>query len=80
MIWISNTLVAIFACTPIRGFYDFSVPAKCINTVQFYWASAVLNVITDFLILVLPMPVVWKLHMSLRRKIGVSLLFVMGGL
>ena len=80
MIWISNTLVAIFACTPVRGFYDSSVQAKCINSVQFYWASAVLNVITDFTILVLPMPVVWKLDMTSKRKVGVSLLFVVGGL
>ena len=73
-------MVAIFACNPIRGFYDLSVQARCIDSVSFYWANASLNVITDAIILVLPMPVVWRLHMPVRRKIGVSLLFVAGGL
>lgn len=80
MIGISNALVAAFACTPIRGFYDPSVPARCIDSPSFYWANASLNVITDVIILVLPIPVVWGLQMSIRRKIEITLLFLTGGL
>ena len=80
-IGISLTLVAVFPCTPIQGFYDLTVPARCVDPVSFYWACALLNgVITDAIILVLPMPVVWKLQMSLRRKIGITLIFLLGGL
>ncbi|MCJ1240094.1 hypothetical protein MMC14_008094 [Varicellaria rhodocarpa] len=56
MIGVSTTLAAIFACSPVRGFYDSSVKARCIDDVKFYWASACLNVITDAFILILPMP------------------------
>lgn len=80
MVGISNALVAIFACRPIRGFYDKSVKAFCIDSVSFYWANATLNVVTDAIVLLLPMPVIWRLQMPLRRKIGLSLLFILGGL
>ena len=80
MIGISTTLAAIFACSPVRGFYDSSVKARCIDDVKFYWASACLNVITDAFVLVLPMPMVWRLQTTLRRKIGLSIIFVIGGL
>ncbi|MCJ1373901.1 hypothetical protein MMC20_005131 [Loxospora ochrophaea] len=79
-IGISTTLVAIFSCTPVRAFYDSSVTGHCINDVHFYWASASLNVATDAIILTLPMPMVWRLQTDLRRKIGISLLFIIGGL
>ncbi len=69
-----------FPCRPVRGFYDFSVPARCIDSVKFYWAQAVLNIATDAIILVLPLPMVWRLQTTLSRKIAISLLFMLGGL
>ncbi|KAK7756160.1 hypothetical protein SLS62_001752 [Diatrype stigma] len=77
---IANTLVAMFACTPVRGFFDSSVPAMCIDDVKFYWCTAILNVVTDLYILILPIPVVWKLQTTLKRKIAISLIFTIGGL
>lgn len=77
---VANTLVAIFACNPVQGFYDMSVPSTCINDVQFYWATAVLNVVTDLYILLLPMPMVWGLQTTLKRKLAIAMIFVLGGL
>lgn len=79
-IWISTTLVAVFACRPIQAFYDFSIQGTCIDSVKFYWASATLNVITDLIVLTLPMPLVWKLRIPTKRKIGISLIFIAGGI
>ena len=76
----SNTLVAIFACNPIRGFWVATVKAKCIDAVRFYWATAILNVVTDVYILVLPLPQVWQLQISKKQKIGLTALFTLGGL
>ncbi|KAL9620508.1 MAG: hypothetical protein Q9160_004977 [Pyrenula sp. 1 TL-2023] len=69
-----------FACRPVRGFYDASVSAKCINDVRFYWATAILNIVTDMYILVLPMPIVWRLHTTMRRRLAISAIFMLGGL
>ena len=76
----ANTLVAIFSCKPVRGFFDASVPATCIDDTKFSWATAILNVVTDFYILVLPIPVVRKLNTTLGRKIAISMIFTVGGL
>ncbi|KAI9852405.1 MAG: hypothetical protein M1824_001994 [Vezdaea acicularis] len=77
---VSNVLVAIFACHPVRAFWDFTVKGKCINSNNFYWATAVLNVITDTYIILLPMPNVWRLRITTLQKLGLSLLFFLAGL
>lgn len=76
----ANTLVAIFSCKPVRSFFDLDVPGTCTDATKFSWATAILNVVTDFYILVLPIPVVRKLHTTLGRKIAISLIFMVGGL
>lgn len=76
----ANVLVTMFSCHPIRSFFDATVPGTCINTVHFYWATAILNVLTDVFILVLPMPTVWKMQATVQRKLAISLVFVLGGL
>ncbi|KZL78215.1 integral membrane protein [Colletotrichum tofieldiae] len=56
-------------CLPISGFWDFTVPAKCIpNAVDWYFLSLTM-IVTDFAILILPLPAVRKLNTSRRRKI-----------
>ncbi|KAI9680045.1 MAG: hypothetical protein M1817_005061 [Caeruleum heppii] len=79
-ILISHTLVCIFACRPVQGFWKTDVSSKCINAVRFYWAQATLNVITDVFILLLPIPATWSLRITRRQKVGLSGLFMLGGL
>jgi hypothetical protein len=38
----------------------------------------VLNIISDVAVLLLPQPQVWKLQMPLKRKIGVSIIMMLG--
>ncbi|QSZ35672.1 hypothetical protein DSL72_006794 [Monilinia vaccinii-corymbosi] len=38
------------------------------------------DVATDLLVLALPLPVIWKLHMTKDRKIGLSFIFMLGSL
>jgi hypothetical protein len=42
------------------------------------WSNAVLNLITDIAIFILPMPVILRLNMSIGSKIGLVVLFSMG--
>jgi hypothetical protein len=41
-------------------------------------ASSVFNAASDLLLLLLPLPLVWGLQLPLRRKVGVTLLFITG--
>lgn len=56
------------------------MPGHCIGSHQLGVASGTLNVVSDFLILTLPLPIIWRLQMSTRKKVGVIAIFALGGL
>ncbi|KAL8760592.1 MAG: hypothetical protein Q9184_003224 [Pyrenodesmia sp. 2 TL-2023] len=51
---------------------------KCLNTFHLLLAYSISDVIVDVLILVLPLPLVWMLHMRTARKFAVSGIFLLG--
>ena len=51
---------------------------KCFDFIYFYLAYAITDLITDVMILSLPVPMVWGLHMPTRRKVSVSCIFLLG--
>ena len=73
-------LVSIFACVPVRGYWDLTTPARCINTRKLFMGNAIINIITDAVIVALPMGKVWHLQMSRGRRLAVSGMFLLGGL
>ncbi|TVY51764.1 Satratoxin biosynthesis SC1 cluster protein 4 [Lachnellula cervina] len=69
----------IFPCKPISANWDVTITdGKCADKTKIYLATAGLNVITDILILALPIPMVWNLQMPRRRRIGLVGLFALG--
>lgn len=81
VLWcISQILVSAFTCIPIEGLWDPTVSAVC-NAIgpdpQFYMAS-VGNIVTDFIILLLPLPVVWKLKLRRPQKVVLFVVFGVG--
>lgn len=43
-------------------------------------SNAATNVFTDFMILFLPIPMIWQLQLSWIRKAGLLLVFMLGAL
>lgn len=56
------------------------IPHTCVNIDAELVAVSVLNVVSDFLILGLPLPMLWKLHTAKKRKIELMALFLLGSL
>src|SRR3954454_21082458 len=52
---------------------SFSLPVNSYIS----WMNAALN-LTDIIIFLLPMPVIYRLHMSLGNRIGLGIIFSMG--
>ncbi|KAI8631140.1 hypothetical protein F5Y19DRAFT_425215 [Xylariaceae sp. FL1651] len=75
---ISFTFATIFQCYPISYAWDTNQPGYCINYGNSQLASGVINIITDFLILAMPIPLVWKLNISKHKKRQVTLTFAIG--
>lgn len=70
----------VLQCTPPASQWDHSIKGKCVNFTAVVMASGVINVVTDFTILFLPMPVLWNLQVSAARKRMIMSTFMLGGL
>jgi hypothetical protein len=69
----------IFPCRPFKKTWDVSVlEGSCIDRTPIYMATAVLNMVTDIMLLVLPIPMIAKLQMPRRQKAGIICIFGVG--
>ncbi|KAL8734369.1 MAG: hypothetical protein Q9166_001567 [cf. Caloplaca sp. 2 TL-2023] len=77
---IQQVLASLLLCHPISYNWDPSVNGSCGDVAANCLAGAGINTLTDILILVLPMPIIWRLHVPLRNKIILSFIFGLGSL
>ena len=77
---VPQILLFLYVCTPIGSYWDWSIPGKCINQQAIFDAGNILNVITDFMILLLPIWMLSPMRTPLTKKIGVLLILMAGGL
>ena len=77
-------IAALCACDPIPYFWtEIMDPTGGSYRYDFYYyyiGNAAVNVLTDVLILLVPMPIVWKLQMRTTQKLGVCAVLLLGGL
>lgn len=79
IIWcISVTLTVIFECRPVGSYWQPLLQQHCIDSQKFYWANGISNLLLDVMILCLPIPMIWKLQMSMRSKISLTGVFALG--
>ena len=78
--WYLGVLIAsILQCVPVAAFWDRKIKnAKCINLAEFSTSTGVTNLLTDVIILCLPMPMVWTLHTNKTQKITLTGIFLLG--
>jgi hypothetical protein len=77
---IAAVVTTAFICQPLDAFWDSKVEAHYINTEAFYVAQSVLNIITDFTILMIPLPLLWTLKLTPKKRMQVGLMFAVGAL
>lgn len=51
---------------------------QCSNTLNMLTVFTATDIITDILIIAMPMPMIWSLQMSVRRKLAISAMFLVG--
>lgn len=73
-------LVLAFQCRPVQFIWDKSIHGTCIKTWTFFVAGSAPNVLTDFAILILPLPAVWNLKMGMVQKVSVVGILMLGSL
>lgn len=72
-------LLCIFQCTPVHSFWDVGVPGHCINIDRLFIASGSINVVLDFIIFALPIPLLWRLRTSFNQRIVLTAIFTVAG-
>ena len=79
VVYVTGFFVEAFLCTPREAIWNpWIEDYKCLNENAVHMASALLNVLSDFAILVLPISSVWSLQMPKEKKLGVIAVFATG--
>ncbi|KAK4205090.1 hypothetical protein QBC40DRAFT_65818 [Triangularia verruculosa] len=75
---ISSTVVGICQCLPVVSAWDLDIPGKCLNLYIIWNMNGVVSLATDVIILVLPFPLVFGLHIPLGQKLALMPVFGLG--
>lgn len=73
--------ISIFQCWPIEGAWrawDGTFRAKCRNVNLQGWMSATFSIILDVLTLILPLPSLYRLEMSMKKRVQIMMMFSVG--
>lgn len=79
---LARMLSIILRCTSIAAFWNQAAypNAHCVNYKVAFIVFAVVNALSDIIILSLPMPILWRLHANKMRRKQLIGIFGLGGL
>lgn len=75
---IATWFATIFQCTPIPRAWDKGLDGTCIDITANWYANAGFSIATDVIILVLPMPILYKLRLPSNQKRALMFVFALG--
>jgi hypothetical protein len=65
-------------CIPLDAEWDPTVPAICGNQLAGWQATGIINVITNAIIVSIPIPSILKLRLSTKQKVSLLIIFSFG--
>jgi hypothetical protein len=69
-----------FICSPIKAFWDDRVHGSCLQQRKIFIADTTVGFVTDFIILILPIPLIWSFNASLWKKVKIAAVLGAGGI
>ncbi|MCJ1389190.1 hypothetical protein MMC18_002045 [Xylographa bjoerkii] len=75
-----SVLEIFLICRPLAAAWDNNINGECGQEVLSYVVLETFGLMLDLIILVLPLRPIWRLHLPLGRKVGLSCIFSIGGL
>lgn len=71
--------LCLFSCRPIHASWDLTVTdPQCLNQKSIYLGGSLPNVIVDFILVLMPLPYVWRLHASLYQRMIIAGMLTLG--
>lgn len=74
----ADVIAALLICRPLAKNWDFALPGTCGSQPTFYFAMGFVNLITDAVIIVLPMPYLYNLRLAWHEKLATMALLSVG--
>ena len=71
-------LVSALQCHPVSYAWDKMVDGTCIDLRAMYYSFTISNVALDVIINVMPVRLIWKLQLSIKKKILLTIIMLMG--
>ncbi|KJZ73185.1 hypothetical protein HIM_07382 [Hirsutella minnesotensis 3608] len=71
-------LSLIFACTPVDKSWNPLKPGTCLPTGASFTGYAIVTIVSDIVVALLPIPVLLKLNVRLEKKLGLIGIFMLG--
>ncbi|KAF3941829.1 hypothetical protein ABW19_dt0209601 [Dactylella cylindrospora] len=77
---IAYALMVIFYCVPVQAYWNpLAHPdAKCLSDGAALISNAAVNIFLDCWLWIMPVPIVWSVHLPLRQRIGLVAVFALG--
>jgi len=72
------SLTLILACRPVHKSWDPKTPGTCIASGPSFTAYAIVTIISDIIVAIIPIPVLVHLKVSTGKKVGLIVIFLLG--
>ncbi|CAH0021345.1 unnamed protein product [Clonostachys rhizophaga] len=79
ILYLPIQIVKTIICLPIRSYWDKSVPGRCLDQKKAFVVDLSVAILTDLVILLLPIPLTWNLRMPRKQKLKIWALLGTGG-
>jgi hypothetical protein len=77
--WAMSVILETFLlCRPLAYNWDSTIKGTCGQRNRVYVSAGALNVVTDFMVMSLPVPHLLRLQLALSRKLCLLLMFSLG--
>ncbi|KAF9894627.1 hypothetical protein FE257_006515 [Aspergillus nanangensis] len=71
-------LACALQCRPLKAYWDKRVEGHCFDSTKFIIVNQAFNVLMDFVILALPIPMIWNLQRAWQDKLALNGVFALG--
>ena len=65
-------------CRPLKLFWDPTAKGHCGNLNAMSAVAGATNMVTDLMVMLLPVPIIWRLQMANLQKVGITIIFSFG--
>ena len=80
LFYLASCIALVILCIPRRGesWTSTKYATRCYHAIAMGDVQGIFGLISDIYIFILPLPVLYKLQMSLKKKLGITAVFLTG--